>query len=489
VFVTCQVSDRKRTAREPLRTCRKLRDDVETTGVSYCGISSGANLFTDAAPSGIEVARVCQEAVEWNVGTCDHPLLGGFSLRRLGVGSYGKLSALTLVLVMFTSVTPFLTGCAASSGSPVPKGLSGIEHTVFIINENHTFDNYFGTFPGADGASSGLLSSGQWIRLSLMPDVYQQGGLCNSWDCAMLAIDQGKMDKFDLISGGWSAYTQASEAEIPNFWAYARRFTLADHYFTSVHGPSVPNHLFAIAAQSGGAIDNGGNPGPGTKCDGSPSGTVTVIDEYGNRSQRSPCFEFPTLPDSLTKAGVSWKYYGEGGGILSVIGHMYQSPSWQLDVAAPEQFLTDANVGHLPAVSWLTPPPQDSEHPPNSMCEGENWTVSVLNAVMQSPDWNTTAVFITWDDFGGLYDHVAPPQVDEFGLGPRVPLLIISPYAKPGYVSHTIYDHTSILKFVETRYGLPALTTRDAWANAMLDSFDFSQPPQPRMLLTTRTCP
>jgi phospholipase C len=123
------------------------------------------------------------------------------------------------------------------------------------------------------------------------------------------------------------------------------------------------------------------------------------------------------------------------------------------------------------------------------MCEGENWTVSVLNAVMQGPEWNSTVVFMTWDDFGGFYDHVAPPQVDQFGLGPRVPLLIISPYAKPGYVSHTVYDHTSILKFVETRYGIPALTSRDAWANAMLDSFDFGRPPRPPLLLSTRTCP
>lgn len=113
----------------------------------------------------------------------------------------------------------------------------------------------------------------------------------------------------------------------------------------------------------------------------------------------------------------------------------------------------------------------------------------MLNAVMQGPDWNSTAVFITSDDFGGFYDHVMPPQVDEFGLGPRVPLLIVSPYAKQGYVSHTVYDHTSILKFVETRYGLKALTSRDARAHAMLDSFNFSQPPQPPMLLTTRACP
>jgi phospholipase C len=140
-------------------------------------------------------------------------------------------------------------------------------------------------------------------------------------------------------------------------------------------------------------------------------------------------------------------------------------------------------------VSWLLPPGEYSEHPPGSMCEGENWTASVLNAVMQGPDWNSTAVFVTWDDFGGFYDHVAPPQVDQFGLGPRVPLLIISPYAKAGYVSHTVYEHTSVLKFIETRYGLKALTSRDAAANNMLDSFNFAQAPQAPLLLQPRTCP
>jgi phospholipase C len=298
------------------------------------------------------------------------------------------------------------------------------------------------------------------------------------------------MDKFDVMNGGtWSAFTQVTEQEIPNYWAYAHRFTLADHYFTSVHGPSLPNHLFAIAAQSGGAIDNGGNPGPGTDCEGASWGTVTVIDEYGNRSQHPPCFDFKTLPDSLEEAGISWRYYAEGGGFLSVIGHIRNGVLWSEHVAPPAQFLKDAKSGHLPAVSWLLPPGVDSEHPPDSMCEGENWTVSTLNALMQGPDWGATAVFVTWDDFGGLYDHVAPPQVDQFGLGPRVPLLIISPYAKEGYVSHSLYDHTSVLKFIETRYNLKALTSRDVAASNMLDSFDFTQTPKAPLLLQPRTCP
>jgi phospholipase C len=395
-----------------------------------------------------------------------------------------------LVLVLLTCMVSFLTSCAGSGNMPIPENFTAIRHTVFIINENHTFDNYFGTFPGADGTTAGLLSTGQWMPLSPMPDSYQGAILCNGWDCSLQAIDTGKMDKFDMINGGTSsAYTQATQQAIPNYWAYARRFTLTDRYFTSVHGPSLPNHLFAIAAQSGGVIDNGGNPGPGTDCDGASWGTVTVIDEYGNRSQQSRCFYFKTLPDALEEAGITWRYYAEGGGILSLIGNIRNSVLWKEDVMPPTQFIADAKSGHLPAVSWLLPPGEYSEHPPGSMCEGENWTVSVLNAVMQGPDWNSTVVFVTWDDFGGFYDHVAPPQVDQFGLGPRVPLLIISPYAKAGYVSHTVYDHTSILKFIETRYGLKALTSRDAGASNMLDSFNFAQAPQAPLLLQPRSCP
>jgi len=382
-----------------------------------------------------------------------------------------------------------LAGCG-SAGTPAPDHLGAIQHIVFIICENHTFDNYFGGFPNADDATSGLASTGQTVPLSAMPDTYPDEVLCNTWDCALRAMDNDKMDGFDLISyEGVSAYTQASEKDIPNYWAYARRFVLADRYFTSVHGPSLPNHLFAVAAQSGGVIDNGGNPGTGEACDGNSYGTVTVIDANGNRSQRAPCLDFPTLPDTLTEAGIPWKYYASGGGYLFVIGHLYKSPSWRDFAAEPEQFLSDAQTGHLPAVSWVLPPSEASEHPPASICAGENWTVSVLNALMQGPDWNSTAVFLTWDDFGGLYDHVAPPQVDQFGLGPRVPLLIISPYAKSGYVSHTVSDHTSILKFIETRYHLQPLTSRDAQANPMLDSFDFTQRPRPPFLLTPRTCP
>lgn len=362
-----------------------------------------------------------------------------------------------------------------------------IQHTIIIFKENRTFDTYFSDFPGADGDTSGVTSTGQEVALAQVADCYE-GNLCNGWACALQAMDGDKMDGFDLTSGNLDAYARMSEEDTPNYWAYARRFVLADRYFTSVHGPSFPNHLFSVAPQSGGVIDNANGTGPGTDCAGNPAGTAPVMDQNGKITHQSPCFDFPTLPDSLEAAGVSWKYYAENGGVLTTIRHIWNSPLRQERIADPAQFLSDLAAGRLASVTWLLPPDDAGEHPPDSVCKGENWTVQMVNAIMQSPEWNSTAIFLTWDDFGGLYDHVPPPQVDRFGLGPRAPLLIISPYARAGYVSHTVYEQSSMLKFVETRYHLNPLTSRDRAASDMLDSFDFSQSPQAPLILTPRAC-
>ncbi len=370
-----------------------------------------------------------------------------------------------------------------------PRDLRVVQHVVFVVKENRTFDHYFGTFPGADGATTGKVSTGQVVPLTHLGNPSQLDNLCNGWDCAIEAMDGGGMNKFDLIDAGTlNAYTQLDEQDIPSYWAYAHRFVLADRYFTSVHGPSLPNYFYIIAAQSGGVIDDGSHFGSGVACDGSPAEVVTVIDSKGNRTIQSPCFDFKTLADSLGQAGIGWKYYGDGPNTFSTIKHIRNGPAWTKNFAPGTQFVTDAENGKLAAMNWLFAPEADDEHPPESPCDGQNWTVQVLNAVMQGPAWNSTVVFITWDDFGGLYDHVPPPQIDQFGLGPRVPLLIISPYSKPGYISHTIYEHSSILKFVETRYGLPPLTPRDSAASNMLDSFDFTQPPQPPLVLQPGRC-
>jgi len=379
----------------------------------------------------------------------------------------------------------------------VENGLGNIEHIVFIVKENRTFDNYFGTFPGAEGATCGRISTGDIIPLRNVPRIPHD--VDHSFDPTVRAINGGLMDQFDLIPNGgppdYFGYTQLLEDDIPNYFAYAYSFTLADHMFSSLTGPSFPNHLYTVGAQSGGAINNPTSAGV-WGCDSPPGATVLVLNDDGSRSRVFPCFEFRTLADNLEDSGISWKYYAPGQGqsgyiwsALDAIGPIRNSELWTQRVVPPADFVGDALAGNLPAVSWLVIGSGLSEHPPDSPCAGENWTVRQINAVMQGPDWSSTAIFLTWDDFGGFYDHVAPPMVDNFGFGPRVPLLIISPFARPGYISQTVYEFSSLLKFAEERFGLDPLTDRDLLANDLLDSFDFSQDPLPPLILSERNCP
>jgi phospholipase C len=407
-----------------------------------------------------------------------------------------------LALTLGTSVVQ-----AQTSIQTKRNDITSLNHFIFIVQENRSFDNYFGTFPGANGATAGKISTGQTIPLSHQGDQYPRD-LHHAWESAWQAIDNGRMDKFDLIqsagtncniSGDYLCYSQLYQADIPNYWSYATNFMLADNAFSSIGGASFPNHLYTIAAQSGGAISNpiiGQITENAWGCDSSVTSTVEVMDSNYIVSNVFPCFDFNTLGDNLTNAGVSWKYYapskGEGGYLWSAydgINHIRNTDAWTSHVVEANQFLTDAAAGTLPAVSWVVPYNQYGEHPPSSTCAGEGWVVSLMNALMQGPNWQDTVVVITWDDFGGLYDHVAPPNLDQFGLGPRVPFLVLSPYVKPGYISHTQYEFASFMKMVEERYNLPALTDRDSGANDFLDSFDFTQTPNPPLVLTARQCP
>jgi phospholipase C len=382
---------------------------------------------------------------------------------------------------------------------------STIQHIVFIIKENHSFDSLFGTFPGADGATSGKISTGERLALRRTPDRMPRD-LEHGWADAHLAMNNGKMDQFDLVGsanvdGDYLSMTQYLMADIPNYWSYAEHFVLADRMFSSLPGPSFPNHLYAIAGQSGGAIDVPTHTAPGRLnwgCDADSTTTVNVLDANGNLTDPFPCFDFPTLGDALEAAGVSWSYYappeGSVGYIWSAfnaISHIRFGPLWYQRVPDWSQFITDATNGSLPSVSWLTPDMPVSDHPRSQrgMCAGENWTVEQINAVMQGPAWPTTIIVLMWDDFGGFYDHVTPPWIDQFGFGPRVPLIVISPYVKEGVVSHSTYEISSVLQLIEARYNVGPLTNRDAQANSLLDMFDFSQVPAPPLILPLRQCP
>src|ERR1051326_8698908 len=398
-----------------------------------------------------------------------------------------------------------LLACLVSQPATAQRSqdITQIQHIVFIIKENRSFDEYFGAFPGADGATTGVISNGTVIPLGRTPDVTPTD-IDHTWSAAITSMDGPetgpyKMDQFDLIfngnhNGDFLAYTQMQQSDIPNYYSYASHYVLADRMFSSIHANSFPNHLYTVSAQSGGVIGipfspvepNGiGNQGWG--CDDDPTVVVQQLDADGDVSDVKPCFDFPTLADSLESAGISWSFYAPPPGTkgyqfstLNAINHIRNTSLWTSNVINSTNFAADARNGRLPAVSWLVAGPQ-SEHPPNSTCIGENWTVQQISAIMQGPNWASTAIFLTWDDFGGFYDHVSPPPVDGFGLGPRVPLIIISPYAISGKISHTQYEFSSVLKFIETRFGLAPLTTRDANANDMQDSFNWSQTPLPAL--------
>jgi phospholipase C len=378
--------------------------------------------------------------------------------------------------------------------------INQIQHIVFIVKENHSFDHYFGTFPGADGATSGPISSGAVVPLAhsgdailIEPDY--------SYFAARGAINGGKMDSFDTVlhgnsNGQLGAMVQVYQTDIPNYFAYAQNFVLADRMFSSMPSDSFPNHLYTVANDSGGVFGNPISSHQSWGCDAPANVTTTMLSTLGIPSNVFPCFHFPTLADSLQNAGISWRYYAAPPGqpgyiwsVLSAFNSIRNTTLWGSNVAPNTQFAVDALAGNLPSVSWLTPTTTSSEHPPSGPCPGENWTVQQINAIMQGPLWNSTAIFVVWDDYGGFYDHVPPPARDQFSLGPRVPLLIISPYARAGYISHTQYEFSSVLKFIEERFGLGSLGNRDSTANDMLDSFDFTQTPLSPLVLNTRSCP
>ncbi len=395
-----------------------------------------------------------------------------------------------------------------------------ITHVVFLVKENRTFDTFFGRFPGADGATTGKTCDGKTVPLKKAHDI--TAGPDHSFQGGIHAIDGGKMDCFSELHGGLQlqSYVQYTRSEIPNYWALAKHFVLADHFFTSIYGPTGIEHVDTVAAQTGRFVDHeranpsgqyGTNGVPRQFCHDpteraysfhrlSPQDANT-IGRLENETKpaaafsrfaylRRACMNIKILPDELSAAGVSWRYY---------LGHnnYVKTPDWirhwtfgqeRKNVATDDAFLQDLQAGKLPAVSWLVPDTPVSDHPPDSVCAGENWSVQILNAIMRSPDWKHTAVVLTWDDFGGFYDHVPPPHVDPYGMGPRVPMLLISPWARSGYVTRGTLEFASALRMIETIWGLPPLTQRDANASDMLDLFDFTGKPTPKLILQPRDC-
>ena len=365
-----------------------------------------------------------------------------------------------------------------------------IKHVVFLIKENRTFDHMFGRFPGARGVTSGM-DDGVRRPLVRGTDQATYEDIPHCYDCALRAWNGGEMDGFNQSDSAerW-AYTQLRKDQLPNYWQWAKEYALFDNFFASAHGPSFPNHLYSIAAQSGGAHDNPRRrPGLGSLtfgCDAPPEQLVEVVDSEGVTKKVRPCFDFLTEGDLLNRKKIPWSYYAaqedQRGYIWSAyaaIRRYRENPEkWQRHMFPVDRVLQDIRANELPPVTWITPRFELSEHPEYNFCHGENWSTKVINAIMRSDMWQDTAIFLTWDDYGGFYDHVPPPQVDGFGFGIRVPMMVLSPYAKDGVVSHELGEFSSVLRFIEDNWGLTKLTKRDRQATPMLSAFDFDQEPR-----------
>jgi len=375
-------------------------------------------------------------------------------------------------------------GADAPSSDPRPN--TPIEHLIVLMQQNHTFDNYFGTYPGADGIPSDTCmpvdpfdsqntTCVEPFHTGDYPDLDHSGA--TFW----LQYNEGRMDGFvyalsqrgqdgAMAMGYYNAY------DLPYYWNLADEYVLFDRFFSSAHRGSVQNRMYWVAAVPAGE-----------------SGRIP-LGGYG---------DLPTIFDRLQEHGISWKFYvnnydpqltyrtlGDSGMLepqiqwlpLLSFDRYIDDPELSNRIVDLGEYFEDLRNGTLPAVAYVLALGA-TEHPPSSPRGGQRFAKKMIQALMQSDAWPRSAFMITYDDWGGQYDHVAPPQVDEYGYGFRVPALLVSPYARRGHVDSTDLDFTSILKFIEENWGLMPLAERDAKANSIISAFDFSRPPrEPRFI-------
>jgi phospholipase C len=381
-----------------------------------------------------------------------------------------------------------------------------IKHVVFVIMENRSFDHVFGTFPGADGVTEGMDKGVS--RPLTRAELQRAHDLPHCYNCNVASINGGEMDGFNQTEyADLYAYTQFEEDQIQAYWNWAEEYVLADRFFASAVGPSFPNHLYTIAATSGGALDNSWQPFPRLReqqeqgyakswgCDIAQGGFVEIVDPEGFLVKVHPCFDFKTEGDLLNEAGIPWAYYAATNTQLGYIWSAYSAIEryrsdpelWGAHMRPIDDVVRDIEANRLPPVTWVTPRFQLSQHPEYSWCWGQNWSIEVVNSIMESPIWKDTLIVLTWDDFGGYYDHEPPVVLDDFGLGVRVPTLLISPYAKRGFIDSTTYEFSSVLRFIEDNWGLTQLTRRDRIADNLTNALDFSKPPRKPLTQPLRT--
>jgi len=380
----------------------------------------------------------------------------------------------------------------ASSETATP-----IKHFITLMQSNRSFDNYFGTYPGADGIPPDTCMPvdppGETSKDCVKPFHVQnfEEDLSHTHLTFTRQYRAGAMDGFidafrkrgELFSWtmGW-----LNDEDVPFDWNVADQYVLFDRYFTSATAGSTPNRMFWVSGQPG----------------------VTNLNQVGIPT--TGWGDIPTIFDSLQASGISWKFYienydknkdinyrnrGDGGisaqfawaPVLS-FARFIDDPDLSKNIVDLNQYYTDLEQGTLPAVSYVVTV-GSSEHPPSNPAAGQRLIRKMVTALMQSDAWPSSAFMWAHDDWGGWYDHVSPPQVDQFGYGFRAPALLVSPYAKKGFIDSTTLDHTSVLRFIEDNWGLAPLAERDANANSFINAFDFTQPPRPPALISMSRTP
>lgn len=419
---------------------------------------------------------------------------------KLLVATIAAAAALALVPAAAAGSTPPAPARTVGAATVERPTRTPIKHLVTLMQENHSFDNYFGTYPGADGIPADTCMPVEPADAGAHPCVkpFHLGDraitdLGHSAAVFDAQFNGGRMDGFLSAFRGNSAYSpdQAmgyyDDRDIPYYWNVADNYVLFDRFFTSSKGGSITNHMYWIS----------GSPG------------IASLDE--REAIPSGGFDAPTIFDRLEEAGISWKFYvqnydpsvtfrtfrapDKGGKEAQVVwvpllayARYLDDPDLFSKIVPLEEYHRDLERGTLPAVSYIVPSGA-SEHPPGSVAAGTQFVRTLIDALMRSSAWDESAFLWTYDDWGGWFDHVAPPAVDEFGYGFRAPALLVSPYARKGHVDSTELDFTSILRFIEENWGLEPLTERDAQAKTFLSAFELSQGPRTPVFLGTSRQP
>ena len=448
---------------------------------------------------------------------------------------------MTRALLLALAASLGVAACAGNSPNPATFGSATnsiqnavglhrrtsqpIQHVIIMIQENRSFDDFFATFPGADGATTGKMKRTHGDKTVKLHEVslVETCDFGHSYSGFIKDYDAGKMDGFGTESAGGKCtgaakkrpYQYVNPAQIAPYWDIAEQYVLGDHMFQTQGSGSYTAHQDLIRGgtmidqnQTESLVDDPTATPWG--CDAPPNTTEALLKWASGGLHRTsgpfPCTsDFPssggyyeTLSSLLDAKSISWKYYcppvkngvGMYWNAFDTISSVRYGPEWGKNVTTSEPFekgiFNDISAGTLPTVSWVIPDDGNSDHPGVASDRGPSWIASVVNAIGGSSYWDSTAIIVVWDDWGGFYDNVPPPLSDHWGgLGFRVPMLLVSAYAKMGtgsqggYISHTQYEFGSILRFVEDTFNLGRLGTTDQRATSISDSFDFSQKPRP----------